>query len=97
MTKTLTTILIAGTLSAAWCASPGMKLYGKGCVECHGDDGRDTSIAPRAIAGQKGIVDKLKGYQNGSIGGAQKADMQEALKNLSETDLAAVAAYVESL
>lgn len=95
--RELSAILLLGTLTLAWCASPGMKLYGKGCVECHGDEGKDTSIAPKAISGQKGILEKLKGYQQGSFGGPEKTQMQEALKNLSESDLAAVAAYVESL
>jgi len=97
MDKIITGILVAGIFSTAWCASPGMKLYGKGCVECHGDDGKDTSIAPKAISGQKGIAEKLKGYQKGTIGGVQKTVMQEALQNLSEKDLETVAAFVETL
>lgn len=97
MTKIVTTLAIAGIFTLGWCASPGMKLYGKSCVECHGDDGRDTSIAPKAIGGEKGILDKLNGYRQGTFGGTQKSQMQEVLKPLSEQDLEAVASYIETL
>lgn len=74
----------------------GMKIYGKTCVECHGDNGKDTSIAPKAIAGGD-ILAMLTGYKNGTFGGAQKETMQASLAALSPDDLKAVAAYVKTL
>lgn len=84
-------------LSPLYGANAGMKIYGKGCVECHGDDGRDTSVSPKAIAGGSAIHEKLIGYQNGTFGGEQKATMQKALEGLDDASLRAVSAYVEGL
>lgn len=91
---------IAGMLigfSALFGADPGMKVYGKGCVECHGDDGKDVSISAKQIAGSGGIYDKLVGYRDGTYGGEQKETMREALKGLDDAALKAVSAYVEKL
>ncbi len=85
------------TLCSLYGASEGMKLYGRVCVECHGDDGKDISIAPKIIAGQSGVYEKLSGYQKGTFGGDQKATMQESLKGRSDESLKQVAQYVEGL
>lgn len=85
------------TLSALHGATAGMKVYGKGCVECHGDDGKDLSVSAKPIAGSSGVYDKLIGYKNGTYGGEQKATMQEALKGLNDASLKAVAEYIEQL
>lgn len=85
------------SLTALYGANAGMKVYGKGCVECHGDDGRDVSVSPRAIAGSSGVYDKLAGYRDGTYGGEQKETMKEALHGLDDAALKAVSAYVEGL
>jgi len=95
MKKILILSLLASSL--LYSASPGMKLYGKFCVECHGDDGKDTSIAPKAISGSGGTLAKLQGYKNGTYGGAQKETMQSNVSTLSEENLKLVADYVDSL
>ena len=85
------------TLSALYGADLGMKVYGKGCVECHGDNGKETSVSSKAIAGGSGVYDKLVGYKNGTYGGEQKETMQGAIAGLDDASLKAVAAYVEGL
>jgi cytochrome c len=83
----------ASVLSAA----DGVKLFGEKCAECHGMDGKETSVAGKAIAGSSGALSKLTGYKNGTYGGDQKAIMQGNVATLSDSDLAALATYVDSL
>ena len=85
------------SVSAVFAASPGMKVYGKACVECHGDNGKEVSVAGKEIAGSKDVLTKLVGYKNGTFGGEQKATMQASLAPLSDDELKEVAAYVETL
>ncbi|MDD5717720.1 MAG: c-type cytochrome [Sulfuricurvum sp.] len=85
------------TVSAIQGAGIGMKIYGKTCVECHGDDGKDLSISGKAIAGSGDVLKKLTGYKNGTFGGEQKATMQASVEPLNDEELKAVAAYVETL
>lgn len=89
--------IMAATLSLAYGASEGMKIYGKSCVECHGDDGKNTSVSPKIIGGTTGVLAKLNGYKNGTYGGDQKEVMQANVSALSDDQLKAVAEYVESL
>lgn len=95
MNKIVLSLILSITALSA--ASPGMKVYGRACVECHGDNGKDVSIAGKEIAGGKDILSKLNGYKNGTYGGDQKATMQASLAPLSDDDLKEVAAYVETL
>lgn len=78
-------------------ASAGMKVYGQTCVECHGADGKEVSIAGKAIAGSSGALAKLTGYKNGTYGGDQKVVMQGNVAALSDADIKAVAEYVDTL
>lgn len=95
MNKLLLLPLIASSL--LYGATPGMKLYGKYCVECHGDDGKDTSIAPKPISGSGGTLAKLTGYKNGTYGGDQKETMRSNVSELSDENLKLVSDYVDSL
>lgn len=91
-------LLVLGLLgaSALW-ASDGAKVFGAKCAECHGIDGKDTSISGKAIAGDSAALTKLTGYKNGTYGGEQKATMQGSIADLSDDDLKAVSAHVGSL
>lgn len=82
---------------ASLCAADGAKLFGAKCAECHGIDGKDTSISGKAIAGDGAALSKLTGYKNGTYGGEQKATMQGSIADLSDDDLKAVSAHVGSL
>lgn len=94
--KYLLTLLLI-TVPLANGAGLGMKIYGKNCVECHGDDGKDTSVSPKSIGGESGVLEKLMGYKNGTYGYGQKETMQMSLKTLKDDELQAVSAYVETL
>lgn len=92
--KKVLVLMVLGV--SALLASDGAKLYGSKCAECHGIDGKDAAIAGKAITG--GVtLSKLTGYKAGSYGGAQKETMQASISGLSDEDLKAVAAYVDTL
>ncbi len=94
MNRVVFALLMGGAVLSA---SQGMKIYGAKCAECHGGDGKDVSVAGKPLAGAKGTLAKLSGYKNGTFGGEQKATMQASLADLSDTDLKAVADYVDTL
>jgi len=95
MMKKLLVLSVLGV--SALCAADGAKIFGAKCAECHGGDGKDTSISGKAIAGDGAALTKLMGYKNGSFGGEQKATMQGSIADLSDDDLKAVAAHVGTL
>lgn len=78
-------------------AADSAKLYGAKCAECHGMDGKDTSVAGKAIAGGSGALAKLTGYKNGTFGGDQKVIMEGNVAALSDADMKAIASYVDTL
>jgi len=78
-------------------AADGAKLFGAKCAECHGMDGKDTSIAGKAIAGGTDALAKLTGYKKGTFGGDQKAIMEGNVATLSDSELATLATYVDTL
>ncbi|HZF69320.1 c-type cytochrome [Sulfuricurvum sp.] len=94
MTKTIALLILGVSVVMA---ANNAKIYGAKCGECHGMDGKDTSIAGKAIAGGTGALAKLTGYKNGTYGGAQKEIMQGNVTSLSDEELKAVAEYVDTL
>lgn len=80
-------------LVSSGAAADGGELYSR-CVRCHGEDG--TKKADHVLKGQKpdALVAKLKGYADGSYGGANKAVMQKVAAGLSEAEMQAVAAHI---
>ena len=70
------------------------------CASCHGADGRST-VVPQypKIAGQTAeyVVNALKAYRDGRRLGTYAAMMAAVAKQLSDADIANLAAYVESL
>lgn len=69
------------------------------CAACHGGNG--VSLIPNYpnLAGQKSayIVTQLMAFKSGERKGANSAVMAPMTMNLSETDMADLAAYYESL
>ncbi|HEX5328724.1 c-type cytochrome [Sulfuricurvum sp.] len=91
-------VLILSVLSASvLMGADGAKLFGAKCAECHGANGKEASIAGKAIAGDAAALTKLTGYKAGTFGGDQKATMQASLDGLSDDDLKALAAHVATL
>ena len=70
------------------------------CASCHGADGRSTVVPeyPK-IGGQTAayVVNALKAYRDGRRLGTYAAMMAAVAKELSDADIANLAAYVESL
>lgn len=92
--KKVLMLMILGV--SALVAADGAKLYGAKCAECHGADGKDVAIAGKAIIGG-GTLTKLNGYKAGTFGGAQKETMQASITGISDEELKAIAAYVDTL
>jgi cytochrome c553 len=70
------------------------------CASCHGADGRST-VVPQypKIGGQTAeyVVIALKAYRDGRRLGTYAAMMTAVAQQLSDVDIANLAAYVESL
>ena len=76
------------------------KVVYSACAGCHGADGKTKalSVSP-IIAGQSkdDLVMKIKGYKDGSYGGAMKTTMAPMVATLTDDQIAAVAEYISGL
>ena len=65
------------------------------CVVCHGKSGEKAALGGKSKVikdmSKAEIVSSMKGYQDGTYGGAMKAMMVEHTKNLSEADINVIA------
>ncbi|MCK9491714.1 MAG: cytochrome C [Sulfurimonas sp.] len=65
------------------------------CVICHGKDGEKAALVNKSKVikdmTKAEIVASMKGYQDGTYGGAMKGMMVEHSKNLSEADINEIA------
>lgn len=84
-------LFTTGLLTPA-AATDESRLYDR-CVRCHGKDG---SMEPHVLKGQKpaAIVEKLKGYAAGTIGGSRKEVMTGVAKSLTDAEIEAVAKHI---
>jgi cytochrome c553 len=84
----------AGSANAADDVAAG-KAKAKSCVGCHGADGQGTKNgSPLATLSKSEIAQALKEYKSGK---RQHTTMNALAKNLSDTDIANLAAYLASL
>ena len=77
----------------------GKALYAK-CAGCHGKDGKMKALgASEPIAGWDvaKTVEALKGYKAGTLNIHGKGMIMKSQANMSEEDMKAVAAYIQSL
>lgn len=84
-------IIIATSLLAATVAFANP--YAK-CVACHGANGEKAALGKSKIIkdmSKADFVAAMKGYQDGTYGGAQKALMTGQVKGLTEADFNAIA------
>lgn len=88
-------LLVLGV--SAIMAADSIKLYGAKCAECHGVNGKETSVSGKAIAGGSGALAKLTGYKNGTYGGDQKVIMEGNVATLSDEEIKTLASYVDTL
>lgn len=93
--------LMIAALTTAACsfAADGAALY-KPCIACHGAKAEKKALNKSHII-QGWEVDKtvaaLKGYKDGSYGGAMKGVMKGQVAKLSDEDMKAVAEYIHGL
>ena len=87
----LVTGLVAGTAQAAGDPAAG-KEKAAACAACHGQDGNSSSAQYPKLAGQgeRYLVKQLKDYKSGA---RENAIMAGQASNLSEQDMADIAAY----
>jgi cytochrome c553 len=67
------------------------------CKACHGTKGEINTMNKELVPANlsKADVEKaLKGYKDGSFGGAQKALMKAQVAKLSDDDIKALAEYI---
>ena len=69
-----------------------------GCKGCHGGDFGKAAMGKSKIVkdmSKEDIVAALKGYKDGSYGGAMKGVMAGQVKALSDADIEAIAAEIK--
>lgn len=74
----------------------GAALYNK-CAACHGANGEKKALNKSMIISSMSVeqlVTSMKGYQDGTYGGAMKALMKGQLAGYSADDIKAVAEYI---
>ncbi|NWF66652.1 MAG: c-type cytochrome [Campylobacterales bacterium] len=97
MKKLALALLIAG--SSSLFAADGAALFGK-CASCHGAKGEKAALGKsQIIAGWDAAKTEtaLKGYKDGSYGGAMKNLMKGQVATLSDDDVKALATYIATL
>ena len=94
MTKVIKVIALGSLLasSAVYAASTA------GCVGCHGASFEKAAMGKSKIVkdmNKADIIAALKGYKDGSYGGAMKGLMKGQVAKLSDADMAAIAASIK--
>lgn len=85
-------LLLTSILAGVVFANP----YAK-CVACHGANGEKVALGKSKIMKdmtKAEIVTALKGYKDGSYGGAMKALMTGQVASLSDADIEAIAEQI---
>jgi len=80
-------------------AVDGKALYSR-CGSCHGQNGERKALnASKIIQGwsKEQVLSALKGYKDGTYGGAMKGVMVGQVKSFDDTQLDALATYIASL
>jgi len=79
-------------------ASDGAALYKK-CAACHGANGEKKALGKSQIIkdmSRDDMVAAIKGYKDGTYGGAMKALMKGQVASLSDADIEAIADHIKS-
>ncbi len=75
----------------------GSALFASKCVSCHGPKAEKSALNKSQIIAawpKEKIIAALKGYQDGSYGGAMKTLMMGQVKSLSNSDIEALAEHI---
>jgi cytochrome c553 len=92
--KTLLAILGMVSLLGA---ADGAALY-KQCASCHGANAEKSALGKSKIIkemSKEDIVTALKGYKDGTYGGAMKALMKGKVAKLSDEEITALAEHIK--
>lgn len=87
-------MLAAGGVQAGGDAARGAELAGSACADCHGDDGKGDEEVP-GVAGMDAAkhAKLLADFQSGAV----ESEMADYVGDLTEQDMADIAAYYASL
>jgi len=94
--KVLLGLAVVGTFTAA--SADGAEVFKK-CVACHGVNAEKKALGKSEIIQgweAKRVMAALKGYKDGTYGGAMKALMKGQVASLDDTQIEEVAKYIES-
>jgi len=90
----LATLLSLGFVSAS--AEDGAALYKK-CAACHGASGEKAALGKSKVIKDMSlaeIITALKGYKDGSYGGASKGLMKGQVASLNDAQITAIATHI---
>ena len=86
--------LAAGSVQAGGDVARGAELAASACADCHGDDGKGDEEVP-GVAGMDAAAHAklLADYKSGAV----ESEMSDYVGDLTEQDMADIAAYYASL
>ena len=96
--KTLTKLILALGIVGVSVASADANFAR--CSACHGQNGEKHAMGKsQVIQGWKAekVIAALKGYKDGTYGGAMKGVMKGQVAKLSDADIEALAKHIEGL
>jgi cytochrome c553 len=85
--------------SSSYDLENGKKVF-KRCIPCHGAKANLNAVGKSQDISkwsEESIANSLKGYKDGTYGGAMKATMTSLLKTLNQQDITDVASYISTL
>ena len=94
--KIILGLTVVGSLTVA--AAGGADVYKK-CTACHGATGEKKALGKSAVIKgweAKKTVTALKGYQDGTYGGAMKGLMKGQVASLNDAQIEDVAKFIEA-
>lgn len=94
--STIVLLVLLGLCSMAFAGEDGSVLYKK-CAVCHGVQGEKAAFEKSKIIkdmSKDQISAALKGYKDGSYGGAQKGLMKGQVSSLTNDQISALAAHI---
>ena len=91
------TLLMILGITAVLSAADGAAVYKAQCASCHGAAGEKKALNKSQVINEftpQQIVTALKGYKDGSYGGAMKALMKSQTAKLDDAQIEAIAAAI---
>lgn len=93
-------LILIGCFSAMSLFATEMPEKYKACIGCHGDKGQKVALGKSKVIKEmtkEEIVIALKGYKDGTYGGAMKGVMKGQSMSLTDEDMTKIAEYISSL